>query len=230
MWGNPTDDVPFGRLGLRARGPIEGVPRAIWFEKGNSVHRIEGLRVSGTGEIQVDVMSNDRLITQSNKLVTVETLDFRPFWGDLHAQSGETIGSGSIEDYMQYARDAACLDIIGHQGNDFQITPEFWQTLNAAMKEWDEPGRFVTIPGYEWSGNTALGGDRNVFYRHENGTIHRSSHALVADRTDIETDCRDARELFNALGSHKDTVVWAHCGGRYADIAYAHDHALERSV
>ena len=32
------------------------------------------------------------------------------------------------------------------------------------MKEWDEPGRFVTIPGYEWSGNTALGGDRNVFY------------------------------------------------------------------
>lgn len=230
MWGNPTDEVPFDRLVLRATGPIEGVPRAISFGKGSTVRRIEGLLVTGTGEILIDVLSDDRLITQSNKLVAVQSLDLRPFWGDLHAQSGETIGSGSIEDYMQYARDAACLDIIGHQGNDFQITPEFWSTLNTAMKEWDEPGRFVTIPGYEWSGNTALGGDRNVFYRHESGTIHRSSHALVADRADIETDCWDARELFSALGSHRDTVVWAHCGGRYADIAYAHDHALERSV
>lgn len=230
MWGNPTDQVPFDRLVLRATGPIEGVPRAISFGKGSTVRRIEGLLVTGTGEILIDVLSDDRLITQSNKLVAVQSLDLRPFWGDLHAQSGETIGSGSIEDYMQYARDAACLDIIGHQGNDFQITPEFWSTLNTAMKEWDEPGRFVTIPGYEWSGNTALGGDRNVFYRHESGTIHRSSHALVADRADIETDCWDARELFSALGSHRDTVVWAHCGGRYADIAYAHDHALERSV
>jgi hypothetical protein len=230
MWGNPTDDVPFDRLGLKASGPVEGVPRTISFGKGKTARRIEGLRVAGAGEIQIDVMSDDRLVAQSNKLVIVENLDLRPFWGDLHAQSGETIGSGSIEDYMQYARDAACLDVIGHQGNDFQITPEFWRTLNTAMKEWDEPGRFVTIPGYEWSGNTALGGDRNVFYRHETGTIHRSSHALVADRADIATDCWDARELFNALGSYQDTVVWAHCGGRYADIAYAHDHALERSV
>jgi hypothetical protein len=84
MWGNPTDDVPFDRLGLRAMGPIEGVPRTISFGKGNTV-RIEGLRVAGTGEIQVDVMSDDRLVAQSNKLVAAENLDLRPFWGDLHA-------------------------------------------------------------------------------------------------------------------------------------------------
>jgi hypothetical protein len=132
---------------------------------------------------------------------------------------------------MRFGRDCAFLDMIGHQGNDFQITPVFWSRLNGLMKEWNEPGRFVTVPGYEWSGNTALGGDRNVFYKAEDLPIRRSSHALVADRSDIDTDCWDARTLFAALGKDSShTVVWAHCGGRYADIGYAHDHALERAV
>jgi hypothetical protein len=158
-------------------------------------------------------------------------LKLRPYWGDLHAQSEETIGSGSAEAYFEYARDCAFLDIVSHQGNDFQITGEFWKRLNELMGVWNKPGRFVTIPGYEWSGNTALGGDRNVFYKFEDRPIHRSSHALVADRSDIGTDCWDARALFDALeADYPNTVVWAHCGGRYADIEYAHHHAIERSV
>ena len=88
MWGNPTDDVPFDRLGLRATGPIEGVPRTISFGRGDTASRIEGLSVTGTGEILIDLMSDDRPIAQSNKLVAVQSLDLRPFWGDLHAQSG----------------------------------------------------------------------------------------------------------------------------------------------
>ena len=132
---------------------------------------------------------------------------------------------------MAFARDVAFIDIVGHQGNDFQITPEFWRELNALMAQFNAPGRFVTIPGYEWSGNTGLGGDRNVFFRSEQGTIRRSSHALVPDRSDVGTDCVDARELFRDLAASGDDVIcWAHCGGRYADIHYAHDVRLERAV
>ena len=72
--------------------------------------------------------------------------------------------------------------MIGHQGNDFQITAAFWRQLNELAREFDEPGRFVCIPGYEWSANTAVGGDRNVHYRHEGENIHRSSHAQIAMR------------------------------------------------
>jgi hypothetical protein len=54
---------------------------------------------------------------------------------------------------------------------------------------------------------------------------------LTSGLPDVGTDCWDARALFSALGpDFSQTVVWAHRGGRYADIAYAHDHALERSV
>ena len=68
----------------------------------------------------------------------------RLFWADFHAQSGETIGTNAAEDYFAFARDTAFVDIVGHQGNDFQITAEFWKELNRLYDQFDAPGRFVT--------------------------------------------------------------------------------------
>ncbi len=147
------------------------------------------------------------------------------YWGDTHGQSNETLGTNTAREYFQFGRDKAFLDVMGHQGNDFQITGAFWRELNALTREFDVPGRFVCIPGYEWSANTAVGGDRNVHYRREGETIHRSSHAQIADAADMadeKTDAHDARALFARLAG-KDCVVVAHVGGRYADIKYAHD-------
>jgi hypothetical protein len=84
------------------------------------------------------------------------------------------------------------------------------------------------VPGYEWSGNTGMGGDRNIFYRREGRPIHRSSHILTKGRTTTSA-CYTARDLFRAI-AREDAVVIAHVGGRYADIAFAHDGTLERSV
>ena len=89
------------------------------------------------------------------------------------------------------------------------------------------PGRFVCVPGYEWSGNTGMGGDRNVFYRREGRPIFRSSRILVEDPSNA--DCYTAQDLFGALAG-EDAVVIAHVGGRYADIKLAHDGRLERAV
>ena len=58
-----------------------------------------------------------------------------PFWGELHAQSEETIGTNSINDYFAFARDKAGLDVIVHQGNDFQITNEFWEKIQIVSKQ-----------------------------------------------------------------------------------------------
>ena len=154
------------------------------------------------------------------------------FWGDTHGQSNETLGTNTAREYFEFGRDKAFLDVMGHQGNDFQITGAFWRELNALTKEFDKPGQFVCIPGYEWSANTAVGGDRNVHYRREGETIHRSSHAQIADAVDIvdePSDAHTAHELFAKLKG-KDCVVVAHVGGRYADIKYAHDGVLETAV
>ena len=232
VWGNPTAPPAGTAVRLQAEGAVDGLPDGASFTGPGPALRIEGLTAGDHGTLRIRVLdANGRLLARSNPLVVERRLDLRGYWGDLHAQSGETIGSGTVEAYMAYARDCAFLDAIGHQGNDFQITPAIWARLGDAMAAWNEPGRFVTIPGYEWSGNTTLGGDRNVFHRREGLTLHRSSHALVPERADLDADCRDARALFEALRADPSRpLVWAHCGGRYADIAYSHDPGIEMSV
>ncbi|MEM6934723.1 MAG: DUF3604 domain-containing protein, partial [Pseudomonadota bacterium] len=84
-------------------------------------------------------------------------------------------------------------------------------------------------PGYEWSGNTPVGGDHNVFFRQEGRAIRRSSHAMLADRSDLSSDAPTLDSLFDAL-SGEDCIVWAHVGGRPADVGYAHDPALKTAV
>jgi len=230
-WGNPS--TPGERLlRLQAEGPISGLPETVAFAAGETSLRVGGLALSAPGEALVVVRdAAGEAIVRSNPVMAAPAGGPISCWGDLHAQSAETIGSGSIADYCAFARDQAFLDAIGHQGNDFQITQAFWEELDAVLRSFYQPGRFITVPGYEWSGNTALGGDRNVFYREAGRPIRRSSHALTPDLSDAASDCHDARALFAALAADReDAVCWAHCGGRYADIGYAHDVALERSV
>jgi len=231
-WGNPSDrcDQTFT---LRASGPIAGLPETVTLSPGQRAFSIDGLSAGAAGDCAIDLIDADGQVAAStNPLRIAEETPFRHYWGDLHGQSEETIGTGSARHYFAFARDLAFVDACGHQGNDFQITQAFWDELNRLTAEFDAPGRFVALPGYEWSGNTALGGDRNVFFPNEGRTIRRSSHALIEDRSDIETDCVTAAKLFEAFAANEewDVVCFAHCGGRYADIKLAHDGRFERSV
>ncbi|HEX2215462.1 MAG TPA: DUF3604 domain-containing protein, partial [Xanthobacteraceae bacterium] len=168
-------------------------------------------------------------LARANPMRVAASAHLRRYWGDLHGQSGETVGTNPAASYFRYARDKAFVDIAGHQGNDFQITDAFWSELNRLTAEFDVRGRFVCVPGYEWSGNTGMGGDRNVFYRREGRPIHRSSRILVDGQNEANADCYTAHDLFRALAG-EDAVVIAHVGGRYADIKFAHDGRLERAV
>ena len=227
MWGNPTANANHS-LKLVASRPVPGLPAHVEFKNGDGPRVIENLVAEAEGDIDLRIMTKDEELARANPLRVVKGAALRRYWGDLHGQSGETIGMGTAESYFRYARDAAFIDIVGHQGNDFQITDTFWKELNRLTSEFDVPGQFVCLPGYEWSGNTGMGGDRNIFYRREGRPIRRSSHILVEGQTSTEA-IYTADELFRALES-EDAVVIAHVGGRYADLKYAHDGLLERAV
>jgi hypothetical protein len=232
-WGNPSDLVD-RVVQLAADGAIAGLPSKLQLKKGMFGAVVDGLHVAEPGDVSIRVLdeSGNELCRSNPLRVLPKDAPLRHFWGDTHGQSNETLGTNTAREYFAFGRDKAHLDVMGHQGNDFQITGAFWRDLNALSKEFDQPGRFVCIPGYEWSANTAVGGDRNVHYRREGETIHRSSHAQIADSADIvdeASDAHTAHELFDKLKG-KDCVVLAHVGGRYADIKYAHDGALETAV
>lgn len=228
-WGNPSGRAA-GRYTLKSSLPVQGLPPTIELQDGQLAASLGGLRVDEPGELVVEVRdAAGALLCSSNPLRISAQATLLPYWADLHGQSEETIGTNSAEDLLRFARDTAFLDAMSHQGNDFQITTPFWQHLNRLTAAYNEDGRFIVFPGYEWSGNTGLGGDRNVMFRHEGRQIHRSHHALVEDLSDLGSDANSAADLFEALRD-EDCVVFAHIGGRYADIKIAHDARIERSV
>ena len=228
-WGNPSDQVE-GPFSLRANRPVRGLPETFSMRRGEHAKSIDGLSAAEPGDLLIEVFDPDgNLLCVSNPLRIAGEAPLRSYWCDLHGQSEETIGTNSARELIEFARDRAFLDGMSHQGNDFQITSAFWNELNDLTREYNEDGSFIIFPGYEWSGNTGLGGDRNVLFMREGQQIHRSSHALVDDQGDLPTDANSAEQLFDAL-KNKDCVVFAHIGGRYADIRMAHDARIERSV
>lgn len=226
LWGNASDGVE-GPLVLQATGPVPIPPVRIDWVPGARSHRVEQrLDVRGTYRFTLHDGTGTKL-AEGAPLAIGDTE--QTFWADLHGQSGETVGINSIEEYFTFARDIAFVDACAHQANDFQIKDAFWETINATSRSFNDEGRFVTFPGYEWSANTAVGGDHNVFFRDEGRSIIRSSHAMIEDRQRLQTDANDLPALYAAL-AHEDCVLFAHVGGRPANLAAAHDARLRTAV
>lgn len=204
-WGNPT--------------PLKTAPGIDWTGTGAVSRAADGWTAISPGLGQFRLACGD-LEGTSNSVEFVKTLPaLRPFWGDLHAQTDSTVGTGTEEEYFRFGREQARLDFIGHQGNDFQITSEDWTRLNEAINRHNEDHAYVTLPGYEWSGNTPAGGDRNVFFLQENPPIFRSSHWQVPGETeDSLSPAHPADQLFERVKAHGNAFTCAHVGGRYADI------------
>lgn len=226
-YGNPTPQAS-GRVRLEPSMPVKGLITEFDYAPNDRAMTLEGLCVQESGMLTVKVFVDGVEVCETRPLL-IEDSPFAHFWGDLHGQTGETVGVNTIESYFDFARNKAFLDVSSHQANDFQITPVFWKHLNALTAECDDPGRFTVLPGYEWSGNTSVGGDHNVFFSREGRQIARCSHALLEDRSEIDSDAHTLTELFNRMRD-TDTVIYGHVGGRYCNIHYDHDPSLETSV
>lgn len=195
------------------------------------------LKIHHTGFSQIGINSvtisdkKTKLLAESNPIDTLEEEELlHPYWADFHGQSEETVGSNSIQNYFAFAHDYALIDIAGHQGNDFQISDDFWDTINETTRKFYQPDSFVTFPGYEWSGNTPLGGDRNIFFRSEGGQISRSCTDLLQEKHSAYANSPTVLELFEKLrGQTTGAFAFAHVGGRYADITM-HDPEIELAV
>lgn len=217
-WGNPAHRYE-GTVRLSVEG-LRGLPKDYRFSAEDAGIRRFPCEVADAGEHRLYVRDEEiGAEAMSNPLVAPEEmLVTRVYWADLHGQSEETIGSNSADDYHRFARDYACLDVVGHQGNDFQVTPEDWVEFQRLAREYTEPGRFVALSGYEWSGNTAGGGDHNVYYRAPDQPIFRSSHALVPDKSDVGSDRYPIEALHKELRG-RDGIAIPHVGGRRADLS-----------
>lgn len=224
-WGNPASDyagtvnVECGtrastvRFDPNRRGIAEGV-----------------CELPCPGVYRIAVRDGERGLTATSNPVdcVAERPNCRVYWGDLHAQSRIGCGSRSIADYFAHARDVAKLDFASHQANDFLVSNAEWAETQAVTADFHEPGRFVSLLGIEWSGHTQVGGDRNLYFPHEQESIRRSSHSHVTDLSDIESDLPKVADVHRHY-HNADMLMVPHVGGRTADLSW-HDPVLERLV
>tara|TARA_R110002126_G_scaffold25583_6_gene87520 strand:- start:34043 stop:36022 length:1980 start_codon:yes stop_codon:yes gene_type:complete len=89
-------------------------------------------------------------------------------WADLHGHSGLSDGTGTPQDYYAYAREVAGLDVVALTDHDHwgvrHVTghPDVWRSILDATALHHEPGRFITIPGIEWT--NWIHGHRHVLW------------------------------------------------------------------
>ncbi len=212
-WNNPTP--PPGDVILETTGG-DGLVLADGHVLAQS-HGLFRVRASCSG-----------LTCMSNPLqIVADAPALRHYWGDLHGQTGNTVGTGSDEEYFTFARDWARLDFVGHQGNDFQVSEQDWKRLKNVIQKMHQDGRYVIFPGYEWSGNTSAGGDHNVLFLADDPPIFRSSHWQVPQVPETDdSPANPVTELFERLKKLGGALAIPHVGGRYADVRRFFDPQL----
>ena len=143
LWGNPSDKCD-QRFTLKANLAVNGLPDSVEFKPGEFALVLEDLSVAEAGDLFIEMIAGDGSVAAtSNPLRIVESAELLPYWGDLHGQSVETLGTNSARRYHEFARDKAFMDVNVHQGNDFQITNKFWAELNELSSEFNEDGSLI---------------------------------------------------------------------------------------
>lgn len=81
---------------------------------------------------------------------------YKLYWADLHCHSGLTgDAEGEPDEIVLYARDRAKLDVMVLQDNDdvhgcLLTEGEYYMGMLHSQR-YTEPGRFIALPGYEWT-------------------------------------------------------------------------------
>lgn len=89
-------------------------------------------------------------------------------FGDLHQHTAHSDGCGSFEDLWIAARDRRSLDFAAITDHDQfcrrALGPATWQLACQIANEFDEPGKFVAIHGYELTGPRHPGPGHKCIY------------------------------------------------------------------
>ena len=187
------------------------------------VHRFDSIQASRESLYRITIRDEARrLQAESNPLLATDRPEqYALYWGDMH---GQVRLADKIPEYFRFARDVSALDFAGHQRNDRETTNSDWEKTKKAVREPQSPS-FVVLPGYEWSGQTPVGGDHNIYFLDEEQPLRRSGHDLIEEKSDSITDLPHINDVYQAYRGRKAIIV-PHVGGRPANLTF-HNAELE---
>lgn len=202
-----------------------GPAQAMFAGPGGGVITVKGFRAHSRGLVRIIVTDRTSDIRYlSNPLLITRYDQSQLYFGVIHGHTNCSDGIGSVEDYYACMRDDNRLDFgaVSDHDHDFETTEEHWREIQRVTAETNEPGRFVTLLGYEWAKWRRNGaGDRNVYYDTDYQPMYRSG----------DEHYPTPRDLFEALQGHRAIVIPHHPAstGNFCDYR-DHDPEKERLV
>lgn len=108
--------------------------------------------------------------------------EFKHLWADLHGHSWCTDAAHSPDFYFRYGRTVGFLDICALTEHD-TISQALWQELAKTADWFNEPQRYTTLLGYEWSGDLAQ--SLNVLFKAGAGNYYPAYDAASHHYSDF---------------------------------------------
>jgi len=204
-----VDRIGNAAVGFQGEIRLSGPQRALRFPPvisvgpGDAGRRSVEVTAVAEGAFRLDAEAAGRGPAGRSNPIVVGSEAPSVLWGDLHGHSNFSDGTGTPEDYFRYARDVAALDVVALTDHDhwgmqpLSRHPELWEEIVRQTRSFHEPGRFVTILGYEWT--SWLHGHRHVLYFDDAGEVLSS----------VDPDYDDPRELWAALRG-REAMTFAH--------------------
>ena len=220
-FGNPTGKYEGDVSLILIQGEGKNIPRKIHFPSNtDGIFAIPDCRITKEGFWTVRAEDKKRgYIACSNGSCCINPGGPHLYWGDMHGQTRQTVGTGRLDDYYSFARDKALIDFTGWQGNDFEVTNDTWEKIRRFTKEFNRENQFLVYLGYEWSGTTPQGGDHNVYFLHDNDVFYPSSN-WSAPGCDVSLNANPIPQLYQKLNHRRDVLLIPHVGGRYANLDF----------
>ncbi len=127
----------------------------------------------------------------------------RVYFGDIHTHSGQVCerpaggcGTGTRTENYDYAAGPAGIDFYCLSDHECQVDPDRIEEFFALAEEYERPGRFVCLRGFEFT--SIVYGHRNVYFRGSGGTIFNSSRKWDRMMADYE-GATTVPELWQAM-------------------------------
>jgi len=214
---NPVLEPFGGTVRLASDSEVAGLPAEVDFSKRPwNQARIRGLRFTEPGACYIRGEAEGISGRSNPVFVTEDAPEQRIFWGDMHVHTGISDGIGPPEEVYQMARDVYGLDFAALC--DHETGGEEWERTKQAARAYYSPGRFVTIPAWEWTSHAH--GHRNVYFLSEDKSIPSVGHGEGFTLNDLYESVKNCGGPAMVIPHHP---IW------FMDFA-THDPELERVV
>lgn len=211
-----------GNAGMPFAGTVEYVvdgdenatPRVVEFLPADSGRKRVALQAPADGILRISAVAHSAGSEEpgpaatSNPMVVDAAADGTLLWGDLQVHTQLSDGSGSSLENLRYARDVAGLDVISLTDHDhwgleaLDDFPQHWQRQLEEVQAFNAPGRFVTLPGFEWT--NWVEGHRHVLFFEEEEPVLLSS---------IDENYETPQQLWEGLRGRDAMTIAHHSAG-----------------